>query len=121
MKSELEKCLIIEEESFLSDISEHYSSAEKRLLFAVLERAVRDFLSTNEEEKATARIWLEDIEGSDPFSFPWICEMLELNCNQLLDRIYRIKGFSEKVRNASREVYALIELTNKEKELAVAA
>ncbi len=53
---------------------------EKRLLAAVLQRAITDFLSGEGELKEGARLWLMDDEPTDaPLSFKFICEALDLD------------------------------------------
>ena len=115
MSKELDNYFLVEQDSYLFiDINEYNKSPEKRLLCGMCERAVRDLLSSNEEESEDARTWLEDNEGLEPFSFPWVCEALDLNREHLLQRIYRIASHSNKVRNSSRELYALIDFSNEE-------
>ena len=56
------------------------SVPEKRLLAAVLQRAVTDFVSGEGEIKEGARAWLLDDEPSDaPLTFRFICEALDLD------------------------------------------
>ena len=53
---------------------------EKRLLAAVLQRAVTDFLSGEAELADGARSWIFDEEITDaPLSFAFICEALDLD------------------------------------------
>lgn len=57
---------------------------EKRLLAAVLQRAVTDFLGTDAELRESARFWLLDDEPTDaPLSFKFICEALDLDTPML--------------------------------------
>lgn len=57
---------------------------EKRLLAAVLQRAITDFLSGEGEMKEGARSWLMDDEPTDaPLTFRFICEALDLDCPSL--------------------------------------
>jgi hypothetical protein len=57
---------------------------EKRLLAAVLQRAITDYVSGEGEIKEGARIWLMDDEPTDaPLSFKFICEALDLDCESL--------------------------------------
>ena len=55
---------------------------ELRLLVAVLERAVRDYLGSNKRRQEEAARWLfteiSDANSGEPFSFAWICEELGL-------------------------------------------
>ena len=57
---------------------------EKRLLAAVLQRAITDFISGDRELKEGARLWLFDDEPTDaPLSFHFICEALDLDKQSL--------------------------------------
>lgn len=57
---------------------------EKRLLAAVLQRAITDFLSGEGELREGARVWLMDDEPSDaPLTFKFICEALDLDMPSL--------------------------------------
>jgi hypothetical protein len=64
-----------------SDVPGATSSApEKRLLAAVLQRAITDFLTTDGELQDSARSWLFEEEVTDaPISFKFICEALDLD------------------------------------------
>ena len=57
---------------------------EKRLLAAVLQRAVTDYITGEGEIREGARIWLmEDIQTDAPLSFRFICEALDLDVPSL--------------------------------------
>ena len=57
---------------------------EKRLLAAVLQRAITDFVSGDGELRESARGWLFDEEVTDaPLSFRFICEALDLEFESL--------------------------------------
>ena len=57
---------------------------EKRLLAAVLQRAVTDYVSGEGEVREGARIWLMDDEPTDaPLTFRFLCEALDLDCDSL--------------------------------------
>ena len=57
---------------------------EKRLLAAVLQRAITDFVSGEGEVKESAKLWLLDDEPTDaPLSFAFICEALDLDGESL--------------------------------------
>jgi hypothetical protein len=57
---------------------------EKRLLAAVLQRAVTDFVTGDGDMKEGARLWLFDDEPTDaPLTFRFICEALDLDCDSL--------------------------------------
>lgn len=57
---------------------------EKRLLAAVLQRAITDFIGADGEVKDGARQWLlEDGPSDSPLSFLFICEALDLDHESL--------------------------------------
>ncbi len=57
---------------------------EKRLLAAVLQRAVADYVSGDGDLKEGARSWLMDDKPTDaPLSFKLICEALDLDSPSL--------------------------------------
>lgn len=65
-------------------------SPERRLLHAILERAIRDYLAGAPEDVAQAEEWLnDDGEGSEdePFSFRWLCDNLSLHPVQVRQRL----------------------------------
>ncbi len=112
--SEERVILLDEDSSGVFEVPEFLNSSEKRLLFAICERAVRDLFSSNEEERAASIAWFEDDEGNEPFSFPWICEVLDLNRMHLLSKIRSLHEIGANSPNASREIYALIGMNNEE-------
>lgn len=60
------------------------SLPEKRLLAAVLQRAVADYVGGEAELKAEAKLWLMTDEASDaPLTFKFICEALDLDAGSL--------------------------------------
>lgn len=60
------------------------SVPEKRLLAAVLQRAITDFVFGEGELREGARLWLFDEEPTDaPLSFRFICEALDLDLPSL--------------------------------------
>ena len=58
---------------------------EKRLLAAVLQRAITDFLSGQGDLREGARLWMMEDDPTDdaPLSFRFICEALDLDVNGL--------------------------------------
>ncbi len=57
---------------------------EKRLLAAVLQRAITDFIGGEGELQEGARLWLLDDEPTDaPLTFKFICEALDLDSGSL--------------------------------------
>ncbi|MCB0335879.1 MAG: hypothetical protein KDD62_06220 [Bdellovibrionales bacterium] len=62
---------------------------EKRLLAAVLQRAVTDYVTGDGDLKETARLWLFMDEPADaPLSFTFICEALDLDIDSLRKAIF---------------------------------
>lgn len=63
---------------------------ELRLLAAVLQRAIHDFIGGEGDVREGARLWLMDDEPTDaPLSFLFICEALDLDLNSLRKAIGR--------------------------------
>lgn len=62
---------------------------EKRLLAAVLQRAVTDYVTGDGDLKESARLWLFMDEPEDaPLTFIFICEALDLDVESLRKAIY---------------------------------
>ena len=75
------------------------SVPEKRLLAAVLQRAITDYLGGEGELREGARSWLMDDEPTDaPLTFRFICEALDLDVGSLRVAIQR------QAENASAEL-----------------
>lgn len=63
---------------------------ELRLLAAVLQRAIHDFIGGEGEVRESARLWLMDDEPTDaPLTFMFICEALDLDSAGLRKAIER--------------------------------
>lgn len=63
---------------------------EKRLLAAVLQRAITDFLTGDGEVQLSAREWLfSDDDTSETFCFCYICEALDFHGSELRKAISR--------------------------------
>ena len=58
---------------------------EKRLLAAVLQRALTDLLTGDGEMREGSKIWILDDEytSESPLTFRFICEALDLDCESL--------------------------------------
>jgi hypothetical protein len=62
---------------------------EKRLLAAVLQRAITDFVSGDGEVQENARQWLlEEDTSESPLTFSFICEALDLDAMGLRKAIF---------------------------------
>ena len=60
------------------------SVPEKRLLAAVLQRAVTDYVSGEGDVKTGAGVWLMEDECTDaPLTFKFVCEALDLDSTSL--------------------------------------
>ena len=63
---------------------------EKRLLAAVLQRAITDYLTGEGELQEQAKDWIyADEEGSEAFGFTYICEALDFHLEELRKAIRR--------------------------------
>lgn len=73
---------------------------ERRLLLAILERALLDYVGNDDREAEEAQDWIFGDFGPTPhpqFSFPWICEQLDLDMDRTLNKIKQMEK-----RGASR-------------------
>jgi hypothetical protein len=95
---ETSRSFSIDDDAFLvMNPTEGARSPEERLMLAVLERAIRDYIGGAPEERDDAEEWLfadddpttddREVQKFEPFSFPWICHVLDLNGAQILKRI----------------------------------
>ena len=63
-------------------------SPERRLLLAILERAILDYVGNDEREVEQAREWLFGLESAaHHFSFSWVCEQLDLDPKRISQKI----------------------------------
>jgi len=63
---------------------------ERRLLLAILERAVLDYVGNDQSELEHAEQWLFGDSGRsscDFFSFSWVCEQLDLDSTSIAEKI----------------------------------
>lgn len=78
---------IDEEVNSMLGIDSHSSTPERRLLAALLERAILDFVGNDTTEVLAAEEWIFDWLESEnnmdaplkDFSFRWVCHYLDLN------------------------------------------
>lgn len=76
---------------------------EKRLLAAVLQRAITDYVSGEGELREGARAWLMEDEPSDaPLTFKFICEALDLDYESLKGAI--LMQAESQQQNAANEI-----------------
>jgi hypothetical protein len=65
-------------------------SPERRLLLAILERAILDYVGNDQREVEEAEQWLfgdANGETTQQFSFTWVCEQLDLDVPKIADKI----------------------------------
>jgi hypothetical protein len=87
-------------QGFLSDIDRDFSqvfgapnmtgSPERRLLLAILERAILDYVGNDTREIHEAEEWLfnsTDTGARGHFSFAWVCEQLDLDPRKIAKKI----------------------------------
>jgi hypothetical protein len=77
----------------LYDSPNQTGSPERNLLMAVLERAILDLVGNDEQESSEAKEWIfNDLCKPEfsAFSFPWLCQELDLNYRDIADTISRI-------------------------------
>jgi hypothetical protein len=75
----------------LFDMPNQTGTPERRLLAAILERAILDYVGNDEKEMLEAGEWIfadADSAMAGEFSFPWLCRELDLD----------VKFISEKIR-----------------------
>lgn len=85
---------------FFSDLDHDYEnifgapnqtgSPERRLLLAILERAILDYVGNDPREVQEAEEWLfgsHDGASRNQFSFPWLCEQLDLDHKRIERKI----------------------------------
>ncbi len=73
----------------LIDIPNLTGTPERRLLLAVLERAILDFVGNDQKEVTEAGEWIfdDDVEANGDFSFGWICQELDLDVRHIQNKI----------------------------------
>ncbi|RIL07512.1 MAG: hypothetical protein DCC75_09965 [Proteobacteria bacterium] len=77
----------------LFDLPKTTGTPERRLLLAVLERAILDYVGNDAVECKAAEEWLfseSDEEEMDEFTFLWVCQQLDLNAKQIAATIKRM-------------------------------
>lgn len=72
------------------DIPNHTGSPERRLLMAIFERALLDYVGNDKREYEEAKEWLFEgmpHERMSQFTFSWICHELDLDIFEIRKRI----------------------------------
>ena len=78
------------EDFCLIEIPNQTGTPERRLLAAILERAILDYVGNDPDEAESASSWLFDDDGEEPqyqFSCAWVCEALDLDYRDISARI----------------------------------
>lgn len=93
---------VIDNEAYnLIDGPKLTGTPERRLLLAMLERAILDFVGNDSLEVDQAQQWIfSDLEDPDflPFTFSWVCQQLDLDHQRIA------KTIKEMPRRGSRRV-----------------
>ena len=115
---------------------------ERRLLLAILERALLDYVGNDQKEYEEVMDWIFEslaLETAMDFSFPWICDQLDLDVADIRSKIkqmprrgasriapwYLTKGYSTKSdKNVENELVEkksakVIKFSNKPKKAIV--
>ena len=74
----------------LFDIPNETGTPERRLILAILERAILDYVGNDEREAEDALAWIFDElpgDGRLEFSFSWICDELDLDRERIRGKI----------------------------------
>ena len=87
--------LIDDDAATLFDTPNMTGTPERRLLLAIIERAVLDYVGNDERETESAEAWLfgdldnpnSDNPLSGEFSFAWICRELDLDIQKIARKI----------------------------------
>lgn len=75
---------------------------ERRLLAAVLQRAITDYITGDGDLRESARQWLYDAEeDNESFGFSYICEALDFHKEELRKAIHRQYLDQEKVSDSA--------------------
>lgn len=80
---------------------------ERRLLFAIFERAIRDFLSDSEYYE-DAKSWFYNKEDFYTFSCPWICDYLGIDHDQLIEKVENLRFVCKARGGGTREIYEIL-------------
>lgn len=65
---------------------------ERNLLTAVLRRALFDLRNGTAVERTAAKEWFFENGDYSPFSFTWVCTHLDIEPEQLLERIGKLRA-----------------------------
>lgn len=68
----------------------HTGTPERRLLLAILERALLDYVGNDRKEYEESKAWIFEICDQnicEDFSFPWVCQQLDLDTDDIRHKI----------------------------------
>jgi len=82
---------------------------EKKLLFAILERGIRDFISSNPNLNESAKKWMLECDPGYIFSFKNICSLLGFDSETLYSRLLTLRETALSNRRTSREIYRILD------------
>jgi len=77
----------------------------QRLLFAILERAARDYMGNRLQDMMAAKEWLfQEGDGTfkDFFSYDWVCEQIGVDPEQFLKRLTRANAMLGRASGGAR-------------------
>lgn len=83
----------IDEDAFaFIDYPNLTGTPERRLLLAVLERAILDFVGNDVKERDDAEAWIFDTTADEriEYSFEWLCHQLDLESKQVRETIQKM-------------------------------
>ena len=78
-----------EDQSFM-EAPNFTGSPERRLLLAIVERAILDFVGNDQKEVEESEYWIfsgDGDENKERFSFGWVCQELDLDIKDIRDKI----------------------------------
>lgn len=105
---------IIDGDAFsLFDVPNGTGTPERRLLLAILERAILDYVGNDAREVSEAQEWLFDPEEEGHFSFSWVCQELDLDVEIIAEKIRKMP------RRGNRRVAPWYFTKSEEREKAV--
>ncbi len=84
---------------------------ERRLLAAVLQRAITDYLTGDGDVQSSAQEWLfsEEENTADTFGFAYICEALDFHASELKKAILRQYQRQQAENNANSARMQVVE------------
>lgn len=81
---------IHDDEFNLFDAPNMTGTPERRLILAVLERAILDYVGNDTKEVSEAEQWFSDKESTFEFSFGWVCQQLDLDAPRIANIVQQM-------------------------------